>query len=128
MLKIIIVANKCDKIENSTSPFNISPEHIYLSAQRKTNLDELRETLYQSISENINPLEQTIVTNARHADALRRADAALDEVETGIQNRISGELFALDIRRALDALGEITGGVSSDEILGAIFSKFCIGK
>ena len=127
-LKIIVVANKWDKIQKSEEGSQFSHNPIRLSAKEKTNLEALRENLYQSIAGDINLAEQTIVTSARHADALHRANASLHEVETGIQNQISGELFALDIRRALDALGEITGTVSSNDLLGAIFSKFCIGK
>ena len=70
----------------------------------------------------------TIVTNIRHIEALTNAQSALDDVMRGIDNAISGDLLAQDIRMALHHLGEITGQITTDDLLGNIFSKFCIGK
>jgi tRNA modification GTPase len=72
--------------------------------------------------------DQTIVTNLRHYQSLQNALRALRDTRAAITNQISSELAALDLRNALQALGEISGDVTNDEILGSIFSKFCIGK
>jgi tRNA modification GTPase len=70
----------------------------------------------------------TIVTNARHANALRNALKALGAVQEGLAKNIPGDLLALDIRYALDELGHITGEVTSNDLLENIFTRFCIGK
>ena len=72
--------------------------------------------------------DRTIVTNARHYDALVRAGAAIRSVRSGLQQGISGDLLAVDIRDAISCLSEITGDITEDDVLGSIFSKFCIGK
>ena len=72
--------------------------------------------------------ESTIVTNARHHQALLQLAASLDEVSNGLENRIPGDLLALDIRQCLHHLGTITGQITHEDQLDFIFSKFCIGK
>jgi tRNA modification GTPase len=69
-----------------------------------------------------------IVTNARHYHALQQVHQSLKDVAEGMENRLPGDLLALDIRRCLQYLGEITGEVTNDDQLDYIFSKFCIGK
>ncbi|MGC6439005.1 MAG: tRNA uridine-5-carboxymethylaminomethyl(34) synthesis GTPase MnmE, partial [Flavobacteriaceae bacterium] len=70
----------------------------------------------------------TIITNARHYDALRLALDNIQKVKAGLQNSLSGDLLAIDIREALFHFGQITGDISTDDLLGHIFSNFCIGK
>ena len=70
----------------------------------------------------------TIVTNARHFENLTKTHESLERVLAGLDHNMTGDLLAEDIRMALNYLGEITGEVTNDEILGNIFSKFCIGK
>jgi tRNA modification GTPase len=72
--------------------------------------------------------ENIIVTNARHYDALQKLSAALHDTSEGIENNLPGDLLALDIRTALQYLGEITGEITNEDQLDYIFSKFCIGK
>jgi tRNA modification GTPase len=72
--------------------------------------------------------ESVMVTNARHRDALRRASASLGQALESVRGGMAGELVSIDVRAAADALGEITGAITTDEILGRIFSEFCIGK
>jgi tRNA modification GTPase len=79
------------------------------------------------IGGNINA-ESTILSNARHYEALRLVDQSLQEITDGLQNGIPGDLLALDIRRCLHFLGEITGEITNEDQLDYIFSKFCIGK
>ena len=72
--------------------------------------------------------ENVIVTNARHFHALKEVQKSLIEIKTGLDNKLSGDLLALDIRRCLHYLGEITGEITNEDQLDYIFSKFCIGK
>ena len=73
-------------------------------------------------------ISSSIVTNSRHYDLLCKTSIEIENVLKGIDNKISGDLLAIDIRQALQHLGELTGEVTNDEVLGNIFSKFCIGK
>ena len=72
--------------------------------------------------------ENTVVTNARHYHALKEVEKSLGDIKNGLDKNLPGDLLALDIRRCLHYLGEITGEVSNEEMLDYIFSKFCIGK
>ncbi|MEI6411370.1 MAG: tRNA uridine-5-carboxymethylaminomethyl(34) synthesis GTPase MnmE [Bacteroidota bacterium] len=101
---------------------------LTLSAKNGQNIHYLREKLFETaVGEGIN-LESTVVTNARHYEALQGADQALADVLTGLDTGITGDFVAQDIRRALAYLGEITGEIGVDDLLGNIFGKFCIGK
>ena len=71
---------------------------------------------------------ETIVTNARHVESLKRANTALQKVITGLDSNIAGDLLAVEIRYALDELGSITGEVTNEDLLDSIFTRFCIGK
>ncbi|MFI5141708.1 MAG: tRNA uridine-5-carboxymethylaminomethyl(34) synthesis GTPase MnmE, partial [Bacteroidia bacterium] len=73
-------------------------------------------------------ITETVVTNARHADVLRKANINLQRVIEGLSNNLQTDLLAQDIRYALEALGQITGEVTTDDLLANIFGKFCIGK
>ncbi|MGB1242063.1 MAG: tRNA uridine-5-carboxymethylaminomethyl(34) synthesis GTPase MnmE [Chitinophagales bacterium] len=133
-LEIIAVANKMD-LDPYTKPENyvseiIDAEHIITtSALNKMNIEHLKDSLYDIVLAKKLNSETTIVSNVRHFEALQQSYAALDRVLEGIHSGITGELLAFDIREALHHLGEITGQVDVDrDILGAIFSKFCIGK
>jgi tRNA modification GTPase len=70
----------------------------------------------------------TVVTNLRHFESLTKSRNALEEVLTGLDRNMSGDFLAMDIRTALYHLGEITGEITTEDLLGDIFSKFCIGK
>jgi len=122
--KTITVLNKADVVPVSGSQYQIS-----ISAKKKDNIEALQDAMYEkAIGEEINT-ESTIVTNARHHEALQRIIESIDAIEEGMQNNLSGDLLTIDIRRALHYLGEITGQVEVDrDILGTIFGKFCIGK
>ena len=74
------------------------------------------------------PTENAVVTNARHYAALREVHPSVQDVLNGLESGISGDLLALDIRRCLHYLGEITGEITNEDQLDYIFSKFCIGK
>ncbi|MFN0013980.1 MAG: tRNA uridine-5-carboxymethylaminomethyl(34) synthesis GTPase MnmE [Saprospiraceae bacterium] len=99
-----------------------------VSAKNQMNIEYLKEKLFEAaVGEGVN-LESTVVTNARHFDALQRADESLADVLTGLDTGVTGDFVAMDIRRALNFLGEITGEIGVEDLLGNIFGKFCIGK
>jgi len=137
----LIVGNKIDSAHwHDTAPFywilknspatahlNLHDQLHFISAKANTHTDQLKEKLYKLATANLHP-DNTVVTNTRHYEALIKASEALHEVTAGVNNRQTSELVALDIKRALEHLGEISGEVTNDEILGNIFSKFCIGK
>lgn len=101
---------------------------VPVSASNQMNIEYLKEALYQAALGDSVRLEGTVVTNARHYDALRRAEAALGEVLQGLDTGLTGDFIAQDIRRSLNFLGEITGEIGVEDLLGSIFGKFCIGK
>lgn len=107
----------------------LSPDQIItLSAKNGQNIEYLKEKLFETAIGNEIGADDTIVTNARHYDALRRADDALADVLAGLETGVTGDFIAMDIRRALNFLGEITGEIGVEDLLGNIFGKFCIGK
>ncbi len=101
---------------------------ISISAINKMNVPYLKEKLYNAVIEDPNLMDQTIVTNARHFDALNKSYEALDKVIIGLKSGISGDFVAMDIRAALHELGLITGEIHTDDLLDSIFTRFCIGK
>lgn len=126
---LVLVGNKIDDTEvNYQSLFAEWDEMIFISSKDQTNIEKLKNTLKSKILDDEINTGGTIVSNARHHEALLRSMQSLDEVSKGLDLQISGELLALDIRQALHYLGEISGEVSTDDLLGNIFSKFCIGK
>ena len=70
----------------------------------------------------------TVITNARHYDALVNANNSINNVKNGLKNKLTGDLLAIDIRESIHHFGRITGEISTDDLLGNIFSNFCIGK
>jgi tRNA modification GTPase len=101
---------------------------IPVSAKNDMNIEFLKEKLFETAVGGLSSPPPTVVSNARHHDALRRADAALADVLTGLNTGITGDFIAQDIRRALAYLGEISGQIGVEDLLGNIFGKFCIGK
>ena len=126
--QLIIVRNKIDKAESE--PFTIVKiPLIEISAKHNQNIDLLEQSIYQAA--NIPALSDSdiIITNARHYDALIRARQAIQRVVNGLQQQLSGDLLSEDLRQALDILSEITGGqITPNEVLGNIFTNFCVGK
>ena len=122
---VLTVANKIDKFEGEFIP---AEGEIALSAKNKYNLENLKSAIYHSVINNELDTGDTIVTNERHYHLLSKAYEVLGNVLAGLDEAIPGDLLALDIRQANIYLGEITGTISTDDILGNIFGKFCIGK
>ena len=123
---LIEVVNKVDI--NGLSAGGSTDERLYISAKTGVGIDELRSRLRSTVDTAGAYTGETIVTNARHFEALQRASAALDSARSALDSGLSGELLSEEIREVLSILGEITGSVTSDDILQNIFSKFCIGK
>ncbi len=130
---ILIVGNKLDlldqTIQNGHSSDTQSYPTLAISAQAHLHIDELRQLMIEAVHSfaNITP-DQAIISNARHLHALQQAYTALQEVAQGLEIGISGDLLSIDIRTVLHYIGEITGEITNDEVLGNIFGKFCIGK
>ena len=101
---------------------------IGVSAKHGINVEKLFEYLSSVVVDRTLPYGETIVSNSRHYEALTRASESLDRARTGLSDKISADLLAQDIRETLHHLGTITGEITTNEILGNIFSKFCIGK
>ena len=128
-LKYILVANKMDQADLTRQAiFDVDPNIVYISAKENRHLDTLRERMVNKVLEGQVQTESTIVTNARHYHALKEVEKSLTDIRRGLDEKIPGDLLALDIRRCLHYLGEITGEITNEEQLGYIFGKFCIGK
>ena len=123
--RLVVVLNKVDEFSGELPAF--AQGAIPISARTGFGLDALRQRLTDFVGPG-DVSDRTIVTNARHYDALVRAARAVDCVKEGLAGGISGDLLSVDIRQAISCLAEITGDITDDDILGAIFSKFCIGK
>ncbi len=131
---LIVAANKVDNGNQETlaelrkMPLFDNEKLVFIAAKQKTNLDELIQEMQHAVSLDSISEDAVIVTNVRHFEALTRAHESIERVLVGLKNQISGDFLAQDIRECLHYLGEITGEISNDEILGHIFKNFCIGK
>ena len=122
----IKVINKIDKVTSSV--LQPKTDAIYISAKEGTGIDMLRKKLRSVVDTSSLNSSSVVVSNMRHYAALKSASAALESVHLALNNNLSSELISEDIRQVLHHLGEITGEITSDDILHSIFSKFCIGK
>lgn len=127
---LVLVGNKIDREdeEYTRKEFEQFPGILFISAKEKKGLEELKKHLVNVFDTQALNVTETVVTNARHVQALKAAGAALLKVNEGLGKNLSGELLASDIRTALHHLGLITGEVSTEDLLDNIFGKFCIGK
>jgi tRNA modification GTPase len=125
----LLVGNKSDVLSKHELQKKFSIDSIiFISAKEGPGINELKEKLLKkAVSGDINT-EDTIITNTRHVEALQKLQVTLADVADGIQQMIPGDLLAIDIRRCLYYLGEITGEITNEDQLDYIFSKFCIGK
>lgn len=134
--RLIVVANKLEDELNDQKEvpaaildkFEGLEDVHYLSALQKTNVEELCAHLVGLVKNNILSNSDVTVSNYRHYEALSKAYEALIKVTEGLEVNITGDFLAMDIRQSLHYLGEITGEITTDDLLGNIFSKFCIGK
>ena len=128
-IKFLLVGNKSDQSsdEELARKFSEIPV-LFISAANKHNIETLKQRLVDLVIVDKLQQESTIITNARHYEALRLVDESLQDILGGLDQNISGDLLSLDIRRCLHYLGEITGEITNEDQLDYIFSKFCIGK
>lgn len=133
--KVILVFNKVDLVgcgvimnNKRTILEGLYPDRIFISAKYDDGVTHLQDKLIEAANMPKFGEQDVIITNLRHYEALQNALAAIQRVNEGLELHISGDFLSQDIRECMHYLGEITGQISTDEILGNIFSKFCIGK
>jgi tRNA modification GTPase len=126
---VIIAANKTDLARKSiVSAHNENSNQIFISAKENMGIEQLKDALFSmAVGSGLNT-ENVVITNARHYAALAEISKSLHEIKLGLENHITGDLLAPEIRRCLYFLGEITGEITNEDRLDYIFSKFCIGK
>ncbi|MBX2894186.1 MAG: tRNA uridine-5-carboxymethylaminomethyl(34) synthesis GTPase MnmE [Cyclobacteriaceae bacterium] len=124
----IKVGNKMDAAPALLIKQLESEDFIFISAANRNNLEELKESILKQFRINTVKQGDVLVTNLRHFQKLTETQAALTRVLDGLDTGITGDFLAMDIRQSLHHLGEITGEITSDDLLANIFSKFCIGK
>ncbi len=137
-LKIILLQNKIDLTKNGESVYfdavksallpDYSTIYLGISAKDKTNIEILKNELSEYIESLKSEESSVVITNQRHYEALQKSLESVNAVESAVSQNIHTELLAYELRNALEHLGEISGEFTNDEVLGNIFSKFCIGK
>lgn len=128
--KHVVLLNKADLARAAEVDTALAGHPTYpISAKTGLGIEAVKSAVRaQLVSGNFETAESVTVTSIRHRDALRRASESLKQALESVQGGMAGELVSIDVRAAADALGEITGAITTDEILGQIFSTFCIGK
>ncbi|MDB5136599.1 MAG: mnmE [Mucilaginibacter sp.] len=140
-ITMLVVANKMDLLKSESGIANVEipqlknpasellqPAFISISAKEKQHIDELKNKIYSAAVKHQLSGDETLVTNVRHLEALQKTESALIRLLQGIDTQVTSDFLAMDIKQALHYLGEITGAVTTDDLLDNIFSKFCIGK
>ena len=126
--KLIVLLNKVDQKSNvDVKKINdFSP--LEISAKNKTNISILKDEIILHINNLTSQIDNSTISNSRHFDLLNKTYEEIHKVKSAINDKVSADLLAIDIKQSIYYLGELTGEISNDEILGNIFSKFCIGK
>lgn len=132
-LPVLLVGNKADLLDGEATTPDLDPPFLILSAERSAfdpeSLDPLRRWLLDAVAADLADAEATpIVTNQRHRQHFDRALESVRRACHALHTGLTGEALALDLRAALHELGAVTGEITNEEVLGAIFSQFCIGK
>ncbi|MCB0511368.1 MAG: tRNA uridine-5-carboxymethylaminomethyl(34) synthesis GTPase MnmE, partial [Bacteroidetes bacterium] len=131
---VLIIANKADLINEQNTTLKSHFQHLknltFLSAKNNIDIEKAKESIYDLALENYHfNSENVIISNNRHYEALKNAETAIVVILEQLDLGISTDFIAQDIKTALRYLGDITGNIDVDrDILGTIFSKFCIGK
>ena len=129
-MSIILIRNKIDLINQNTKllkDLESTTNIIEIEATDSKSVNLLKTRLIKEVKL-LNPYTDIIISNSRHYEALIQALRAIEEVNEGLMNSLSGDLLSVDIRRSIKYLAEITGEITNDDILGNIFANFCIGK
>jgi len=126
----LMVANKIDLILETPHKFKdyVNNNVIFISAKRRENIHLLADNLIKTVKINGDDTQSILVSNARHYESLSKAYTSVFKVETGMNNNITHDFLAADIREVIQHLSEVTGEITSESILTTVFSKFCIGK
>ena len=126
-IQYLLVGNKVDG--KAGKPIFLSfPEIIFISAKDNYQIEQLKKAMVVKAVQSDIHTESTVVTNARHYEALQKLQLALADVEKGLKDNLPGDLLSIDIHQCLHYLGTITGQITNEDQLDFIFSKFCIGK
>ena len=126
--KLITILNKND-IKSDISISDLSKFNpIRISARNKVNIESLVKEITSYVNNLTSQIDNSTISNSRHYDLLNKTYEEIHKVKISISKDISSDLLAIDIKQAIYFLGELTGEISNDEVLGNIFSKFCIGK
>ncbi|HEY8931595.1 MAG TPA: tRNA uridine-5-carboxymethylaminomethyl(34) synthesis GTPase MnmE [Mucilaginibacter sp.] len=130
-VNMLVVANKVDLLDSTAKLSELQNagdfKFVEISAKEKLNINELKDSIYHAAIKNQPGGDETLITNIRHLEALQKTEAALTRVLNGMES-VTSDFLSMDIKQALHYLGEITGTVTTDDLLENIFSKFCIGK
>ncbi len=128
--QLIVLANKIDQGDASQikANFGAIDKLLFISAKENENVQHLKTLLTEKVKQGIVTNDDVIVSNSRHFEALSHALSYVVTVQEGLETGISGDLLAMDIRQSLFHLGEITGEITTDDLLDSIFRDFCIGK
>ena len=124
----LALVNKADLFTPQQREEFAKHEVLFLSAKDGVGVEELKTKLLEKVNLNHINTSDTLVTNIRHVEALKQTESALQRVMGNIDNPVTSDFLAMDIKQALHYLGEITGEVTTDDLLENIFTKFCIGK
>lgn len=129
-LRYLLVGNKVDAGDETAirTQYSALEPLVFIAAKQHRHIEVLRERIVDLVLQGQVQTENTIITNARHYHALQQVAGSLSDIRSGLDNQLPGDLLALDIRRCLHYLGEITGEITNEDQLDYIFSKFCIGK
>jgi tRNA modification GTPase len=129
-IQYLLIGNKIDLINEDQvrEKFCTITSVVFISAGTNLHVEALKEKMMDMVMQDKLQTENVVVTNARHFHALKKLSESLNDIYEGIENKIPGDLLALDIRTSLQYLGEITGEITNEDQLDYIFSKFCIGK
>jgi tRNA modification GTPase len=136
-LRYVPIENRDTQSDNLTKTFDSDENDsiqtdditfIPVSAKKGLGIDELKNWMVNQLTENFDIANDTIVSNLRHYDALKKTEVSLQKAQEGLHSLTTSDWIAMDIRQAMYDLGTITGDISTEDLLGNIFSKFCIGK
>ena len=126
---VFVIGNKADlKIKDGVKTYFKSKKHLIISGIKEKDIIKLKKLIENYINLNLVREESSIMINERHYQLLKKVKDSLINVKNNIKNKSNTDLLAMDVKYALNHLGEITGEITNDDILGNIFSKFCIGK
>ncbi len=127
---LIVLGNKVDQLSKGEQEHlkELIPQIQFIAAKTGEGVEKLKESFIEGVHSGAISNNDTIITNSRHYDSLIKALEEIDKVKEGLAEELPSDLLAIDIRQALHHFGEITGEISSDELLGNIFANFCIGK